>query len=443
MTAIPARWSTLKPHAEQIRLWTSRTRFCVVPAGRRSGKTEIAKRRLITAAISYDRSDTGLFVAAAPTQGQAKRIFWDDLKRMTPPNWIVRIAESDPQTIFLVNGARIMVSGMDQPARIEGDPLDGIVLDEYGNMKAKVWTENVRPALSTLGRPGWAWFTGVPEGRNHYYDLAQMAKDPTREDWDLFHWVSADILDPAEIASARRDLDELTFQQEYEASFVVFAGQAYYAFDEDVHAAERLEYDPRLPLVFCFDFNVSPGVAVVCQEQRYTGSRAGVEDWITAVIGEVWIPRNSNTLAVCRKLADAWGHHEGDVYLYGDPTGGNRGSAKLSGSDWTIIEEFLGGVFPGRIRSRVKRKDTFERQRINATNSRLKTTDGTIRMLVDRSKAPHVVRDYLEVCVLEGGCGEIDKHAKADLTHVSDALGYYLALEFPIQVEGHAGAFYV
>ena len=70
--------------------------------------------------------------------------------------------------IRLINGAQIWVVGLDRPERIEGSPWDGGVLDEYGNMRANAWPEHIRPALSD--RAGWCDFTGVPEGRNHYYD---------------------------------------------------------------------------------------------------------------------------------------------------------------------------------------------------------------------------------------------------------------------------------
>jgi len=46
-----------------------------------------------------------------------------------------------------------------------------------------------------------------------------------------------------------------------------------------------------------FDFNVSPGVAVIGQEQMLPSGMQG-----TAIIGEVYIPRNSNTVKVCNKI---------------------------------------------------------------------------------------------------------------------------------------------
>ena len=263
----------------------------------------------------------------------------------------------------------------------------------------------------------------MPEGRNHFYELYRSAQERKDEDWETYHWVSADILPEGEVDAARKDLDPLTFQQEYEASFVNFLGQCYYCFSDVEHIADTV-YDPALDLVFCFDFNVSPGVAVVAQEQAHG-------DWSgTCVIDEVHIPRNSNTPSVCNRLIDRWSHHKGKVRIYGDATGGAMGTAQTEGSDWEIAEQLLRPHFD--IRMRVPRANPTERSRVNAMNSRMKSTAAEIKMRISRDKAPYLVRDLEGVRLLEGGSGEIDKRFDSDLTHISDALGYYVAAEFPI-----------
>jgi hypothetical protein len=52
--------------------------------------------------------------------------------------------------------------------------------------------------------------------------------------------------------------------------------------------------------------------------------------------------------------------------------------------------------------------------------------------MVDPVKAPHVVRDLEGVALLAGGSGELDKKSNPALSHISDALGYYVAKESPI-----------
>ena len=82
------RWTPLRPHAEQFRLWSDPSRFKVVPAARRSGKTEIAKRKLVECLFrkTWHGFPPRLF-AAVPTRDQAKRIWWQDLCDLVRPEW--------------------------------------------------------------------------------------------------------------------------------------------------------------------------------------------------------------------------------------------------------------------------------------------------------------------------------------------------------------------
>lgn len=435
---IPRRLYPLREHPVQRALVESPARFKVVPAGRRSGKTEIAKRTVIAAALAGTDYPDARFFAAAPTRDQAKAIYWADLKAMVNPGMLAEPPREEELKLTFLHGPAIYVVGMDRPERIEGRPWDGGVLDEFANMKPSAWSENVRPALSD--RRGWCWHIGVPEGRNHYYDLYKYAASGVDPTWAAFTWFSADILPPDEIAAAKRELDPLVYAQEFEGSFINFEGRAYYAFMESTHCAP-LAYDRQAPLVLCFDFNVDPGVCAIIQEQNLPGQYEKDEQGLpllnrpiygTGVIGEVHIPRNSNTPAVCRKIIEDWGTHPGSVLAYGDATGGARGTAKVSGSDWDIIRDLLGGHFRDRFSVRIRGSNPKERSRINAVNTRLRSGSGVIRLMVDPAKAPYVVRDFEGVRLLEGGSGEIDKKADLRLTHLTDGIGYYCHEEFPV-----------
>lgn len=430
---LPPRWSTLIPHKIQQSLWHSKARFRVVPAGRRSGKTEFAKRFIVLKALGFCSFYNGWFVCAAPTYTQAKNIYWADLKAMVPDWAILKISETE-LTIFLFNGAKIQVVGMDKPERVEGSPLDGIILDEYANMKSEAWTNHVRPALSTIGRQGWAWLIGVPEGRNHYYDLAMAAKRG-KADWEYFHWKSSDLLPAEEIEAAKSEMDLLTFQQEYEGSFITFSGRAYYNFDDMNNSEKGLfesHYNENAPMDLSFDFNVDPGVCVISQDIEYRGDNPNAADEITACFGEVYIPQNSNTEVVCNKIIEDWGKHKGIVRAYGDATGGNRGTAKLTGSDWDIIENVLSPHYRNRFDLHVDKANPSVRGRINAVNTRVKSCTGTIRMLMDRERCPRLIKDLDGVRILKGSAGELDKKFDRDLTHISDAIGYKIAKCFPV-----------
>ena len=325
------RWTKLRSHGGQQQYWSSTHRFNTVSAGRRSGKTELAKRKLVIRAMRACKPWPGRFFAAAPTRDQAKRVFWSDLKSLSPRSMLGQRPSESELMIEYITGNQIWVIGLDVPERLEGVGFDGGVITEYGNVKPLVWEQNIRPALSD--REGWCDLEGTPEGRNHYYEIDSRARAEMKEkgeasEWGSYTWFSSDILPAAEIESAKRSLDLLSYQQEYEGSFISFSGRAYYPFTEETHCAP-LKYDPRLPLAFCFDFNVEPGVAAIAQEQRLPGQyerdAAGILQLDkpitgTGVIAEVYIPRNSNTPAVCRKLIQMFnptdgkfGHHVGPV----------------------------------------------------------------------------------------------------------------------------------
>lgn len=422
------RWTPLRYHKRQQEFFNSPTRFNIVPAGRRSGKTEISKRRLVRKALTA-QYDSSRFIASAPTHLQAKRIFWKDLKKLVPRRFISPNGISESElTIDLVNGAQICVMGMDRPERIEGPPIDHWLADEYGNMHEAVWYEHVRPGLAD--HMGTADLIGVPEGRTHYFDLWNYALEEIHRDWTAFTWFSAEIIDPGELQALKDHLDELTFQQECEGSFVVFAGLVYYAYDSAIHCQYPLNYQPHRDLIFCFDFNVSPGVCVVVQEFPAEHLFPGSLEF-TGVIGEVFIPRNSNTPRVCEKLIADWHpRHKGkELYVYGDSTGGHRHTQGVIGPDWDIIENMLSKKWDDLYMD-IPNKNPSPRHRVTAVNCRLKTHSGNVHLRIDKQRAPNTAKDFEAVKVIEGTAGEIDKEDKR-FTHQTDAIGYYMHREFP------------
>lgn len=428
-------------HPKQMRHYRSRARFNIVCAGRRSGKTEIAVRRKVRRALSESRWPDALFIFAAPTHDQAKRLFWDRLKRLVPPHLRRKAPNESHRTITLLNGAVLWCVGLDVPERLEGIPIVDGVISEFGNVKRRAWEETIRPALSD--RQGGMDLEGVPEGKNHYYELWEKCIDD--DEWERHHWTSAEVMPvylgkeaaERELASARGIMDPRTYDQEYEASFVNFAGRAYYQYSADVHRRDvRRFYNPREPLIFCFDFNKAPGVCAVCQEVPSALIKPHIpdlkfKDVVTCVIGEVWIPTDSNTELVCGKLLSDWHAHEGDVLCYGDPAGGHGGSSVVKGNDWDLIRGKLRPRW-GHLKVRVSKAPPAIITRVNAVNSRLKAINGHVGALIDAVHAKHLAHDLDAVAVKEGTSDKLEKEKDSKLTHISDAWGYYIEKKFPI-----------
>ena len=89
-----------------------------------------------------------------------------------------------------------------------------------------------------------------------------------------------------------------------------------------------------------------------------------------------------------------------------------------------------------RVSFHVPESNPAERARVNAVNARCCSTDGKRRLLVDAAAAPKLVRDLEGVQTVKGGSGEIDKKKDRKLTHISDALGYYIVHEYPLAKAG-------
>ncbi len=152
----------------QKAVWADKTRFKVIAAGRRCGKSRYAAYRLIVEALG---SDKGHVFYVAQTQGQARDVMWSVLCEIGRP--VIKTAHINNLQITLINGATISLKGSDRPDTMRGVSLKFVVLDEYAGMKPTVWEEVLRPALAD--QKGSAVFIGTPTGRNHFWELFQYA----------------------------------------------------------------------------------------------------------------------------------------------------------------------------------------------------------------------------------------------------------------------------
>jgi len=198
----------------QTEVYSDPTRFKVVAAGRRTGKSRLAAWMLIINALQTDK---GQVFYVAPTQGQARDIMWQTLLELGNP--VITGAHINNLQIKLVNGATISLKGADRPETMRGVSLKFLVMDEYADMKPDVWEQILRPALAD--QKGSAMFIGTPMGRNHFYELYKMAELGDDETYKGWHFTSYDnpILDPDEIDTAKKSMSSYAFRQEFMASF--------------------------------------------------------------------------------------------------------------------------------------------------------------------------------------------------------------------------------
>ena len=199
-------------------------RFCVLVTHRQLGKTVCAVNHLLKKALQNARPHPRYFYLA-PFLKQAKMIAWDYLKRYSAPLPGVSANEAE-LCLRLPNGARIWVCGADNPDALRGTYADGVVLDEYAQIKPDVFTEIIRPML--LSREGWAVFMGTPKGQNAFFELFNRAQKAAQKEpavwWvGVFRADESGVIAPGELERLRRETPENIFRQEYLCDFTASA----------------------------------------------------------------------------------------------------------------------------------------------------------------------------------------------------------------------------
>ena len=199
----------------QKQVYSDDTRFKVIVAGRRCGKSRLSAVSLLVEGLRCPQGSAVMYVA--PTQGQARQIIWDLLMELGRE--VISSSHVNNMDITLINGAKIYVRGSDRPDTLRGVSLTYLVLDEVADIKADTWEKVLRAALSD--KKGKALFIGTPKGRNWFYDMYNLGESGDDEEWKSWHFTTKDnpLIDPKEIEGAKKTLSSFAFKQEYEASF--------------------------------------------------------------------------------------------------------------------------------------------------------------------------------------------------------------------------------
>ena len=203
------------------------------------------------------------FAYLAPYYAQAKDVAWTYVKQYGAIIPGAQAHESELR-LDLPNGGRVRLYGADNYDRMRGIYLDGVILDEYGDMDPRVWPEVIRPALSD--RKGWATFIGTPKGRNDFWRVFEHAAQSLEWFSLQLKASTSNLIDPAELADARAMMTPGQYAQEYECSFDAAIVGAYYA--EQIAEAETegrvgvVDRDPSLPVNTAWDLGIGDSTAI-------------------------------------------------------------------------------------------------------------------------------------------------------------------------------------
>jgi len=387
----------------QSEIFICPSRFVSVVAGRRFGKTFFSTGKILEQAVK-GRDRNVWYVA--PTYGAAKEIAWDMLITTIPPEYIYKTNETS-LTLKLINGSVIALKGAEKPNNLRGRSLDYVVMDEFADMRPEAWYEVLRPSLSD--RQGGALFIGTPKGRNHFYDIWAKGVDGDN-DWSSFQYTTLQggNVSEEEITAARQDLDDRTFQQEYEAAFVNYSGIIYYGFSRE-NSVVKIE-DSGSTLHIGLDFNIDPMSAVICL-------RHGNE---LLAIDEI-VMYGSNTDEMVAEIKSRYGDRP--VIIYPDPASRQRKTSAGGRTDLSILQNAGFAV-------KSKNSHALVRDRINAVNSRLRSSSGDRYLFID-PKCKNTIKSLERQTYKEG----TSQPNKDGFDHMNDALGYLVEYLFPVRTD--------
>ena len=383
-----------------------RHRFRVVAAGRRFGKTH----DLLTYLSEGEIPPNDLRWYIAPTYKSAKRIGWPIIKRLHRYwGWdrYVKYSEVD-LSVGYPNGAILSLLGADNEDSLRGVGLSRAGFEEVAYMKANVFPEIVRPMLADAR--GSAMFIGTPDGMNHFYELWLKGQKDDPE-WKSWQFTSSDggHIPASEIESARKDMDERTFRQEFEATFETLSNRVFYAFDRKHNHSERSDLDPKtVPIGVGMDFNVDYMSAEVFHPLPH--GRMHFFDEIRR--------SHSNTFELAGLLKAKYPN----AIIYPDATGKHKTSSSTA-SDFEILRNHGFTV-------RARNGNPPVRERVNAANRLLMSANGEVRVTIDINKCPALVADFERVTWKSNG--DVNKEPK-ERTHASDAATYPMEYLFPLR----------
>ena len=205
--------------------------------------------------------------------------------------------------------------------------------------------------------------------------------------------------------------DDRFYQQEVLGLYLNLDSALVYASFTRAENVAALSFDPGLPLLWALDFNVDPMSSLVVQLVRGK----------VRVLDEI-VLRHATTHEACEEFLKRFPTDPAGIVVYGDASGYQQHTT--GASDYDMIREYFEIHSAMPVKYRVPKSNPSVRERINLTNSRLRSAAGEVGMLVD-FKCKELIMDFEQVS-FKADTYQIDKDRDRLRTHLSDALGYLL-----------------
>lgn len=312
---IPYKW---QPRDYQKPLWdalNSGFQRAIYVWHRRAGKDLFGLNWLISEAIF---GTPGTYWHIFPSFKQGKRAIWQesDLNGRKyldyfPKELIVGKPNDQEMKIKLWNGSIYQIVGSDDVDSLRGSGVKGVILSEFAEQRPNVW-ETIEPMI--MASRGWALFNFTPKGRNHAFDLYNMAEKNPK-----WYCQTLTVDDTKEQVFTKEQIEQTKqqfldsgktldlFNQEYYCSFNNAIEGAYYS-EQLAKAREegriaKVPHDSRLEVDTWWDLGVNDSTAIWFSQQVgneirwidfYQDNGKGLADYIKLVKEKPYIYNTHN-----------------------------------------------------------------------------------------------------------------------------------------------------
>lgn len=419
-------WTQLRRHKKQSQIWRALERFLVVVAGRQSGKTEIARRKIVRWLPVIKAWQDPVYIYGLPTFAQAKKVAWDQINALIPDEWIVKNGRNRTEMcIRTIWGSKLYIAGLDKPERIEGNTVDGVILDECSDQRPEAYTKTVLPMLTH--RNGWCMRIGVPKrngcGAIQFKQAFDAGLVPNNLSIRSFTWSSRTILSDEQLYEIQGQMSTKDAEEQLGGIWTQGEGQIFYAYSEEINGnlSTIAEYDRNDVIGVGSDFNVSPMSWVLFH----------VKDGKMYVFDEVY-RMNTNTVATLDYLYQKYGGHRSKWAFFGDASSKNRHSSTDT-TDFLHIQNdkrFYTNGEPHGVHYPAKNPPVEER--FAAANAKLCNANGVRSVFINpRCK---YLREDLQQRSYKAGTREVDDPPGGLVGHMTDAFSYPIHKLWPISL---------
>lgn len=389
---------------------------CLV-AGLGAGKSWCGALKTIIMKLKYPGIRVCSYLPTYPLLADIAFVKYPEVCNMLGLHYQLNLSKKE---LDIQGYGKILFRSMSEPQFIIGyecgfsliDEADAIPMVKMNRVYEQILARNRSPLPNN--EPNIVDCIGTPEGYKFLYN--KYITNATENQLVVrATTMSNPYLPEGYIETLRENYDEKLLAQYTLGQFININGNnVYHQFNRDTHVIKNREIDTKLPLVLSFDFNLSPYSAIYLIQEI---------DGKTYVIDNA-IKRNVPLVDALVHLKEKFSYL-GDLLYNATVFGDASGNSRSQGTGRTNYDLLREAGFNNQL---IKTANPRVQDRVNLVNSRLKNGNGDVRLYIcERNK--ELTQDLEQMSYDDKG--RIDK-SNLDLSHDTDALGYYIEYNFQI-----------